>query len=377
MEPPTLHDTLSPRNQPFPEEFLLIRRLGGGAFGEVWLAEDLSPLQRLVALKFLHVAGQAVSRLEALEALKNEARLLGSLHHPNIVPVFAWRETADNSLCCLVLRYLAGGSLADRVEKNGALSWSLACAYIAGVGQGLLQAHRHGIIHRDVKPANMLLDLDADRALLGDFGISAHLAAPGGIAGTACYMAPEAFEGVIDPQSDVYSLAASLFWLVTKSTPFLGRTREELRSRAKAGLPAIDPRFANIPPKGEELLRSALHPESRHRPTLEMFVDQLRLEDVAVRLLLEPNGPRFRTTQRVRITVSVEKAGIVHVVNIGPNGNVTELLASQWQSQGNLVIGPFELSAPAGCERIIATWSRDGETQQIEAELQHSEEFNS
>src|SRR4051812_40570281 len=158
--------TLGPGDEPFPGEFRLERLLGRGAFGEVWLARDLSPLARLVALKFLRLTGSPARNDQSLAVLRNEARILASLCHPNIVQVHAWKLAPGAAGPCLVLHYVPGGSLDRLVSQSGPLTWQAAARYVADVGDGLLLVHGKGIIHRDIKPANMLLDPDADEALI-------------------------------------------------------------------------------------------------------------------------------------------------------------------------------------------------------------------
>src|SRR5262245_5176363 len=116
---------------PFPDEFQLVRKLGDGAFGDVWLAEDLSPLGRLVALKFLRTGGRPAG--PALASLQNEARLLAALRHPNLVAVHAWRTVPGSGAPCLVMQYVPGGSLDRRVEQDGPLPWALAARYVADI----------------------------------------------------------------------------------------------------------------------------------------------------------------------------------------------------------------------------------------------------
>src|SRR5262249_29121347 len=151
--------------------------------------------------------GSPARHEQALEVLRNEARILGSVCHPNIVAVHAWRQAGAEP--CLVLQYVAGGSLETRVGRHGPLPWNVAARYVADVAEGLLLLHARGIIPRDVNPANILLDLEADEALLTDFGVAARLADPHTVAGTPRYMAPEAFRGEASEALDVYSLAAS------------------------------------------------------------------------------------------------------------------------------------------------------------------------
>jgi len=117
---------------PFPGEFSIRRLLGSGSFGKVWLAEDLN-LGRLVALKTLRLPGSLRASGQALDALRNEARMLANMRHPNIVPVHAWRRARGGAdLDYLVLHYVPGGSLANRVRRDGPLPWALAARYQTG-----------------------------------------------------------------------------------------------------------------------------------------------------------------------------------------------------------------------------------------------------
>lgn len=399
---------------PFPGDYRLIRRLGQGAFGEVWLAEDLSPLARLVALKFLRLGPSARRREQALEALGNEARILGAIRHPNIVQVHAWRQVKVPPLPCLVLQYVAGGSLESRVCREGPLSWHLAVRYIADVADGLVLLHQKGIVHRDVKPANILLDPENDEALLTDFGIAAHLAEVDTIAGTPRYMAPEAFRGEASSALDVYSLAASLFWLLTREPAFDGTSTEKLVASIERGLPPVDPRFSGVPRDLESLIRAGLAARPEDRPSLIAFVRDLRgalnalLADcltmpasaassgVNLRLLVSrqidpstcvplasslrqpeallrdlkrvpatPPRIQLHTGDRVRIEVVADRPGYVTVFNVGPTGNLNLLYPAHLEDTAALLpankilhILDVELTPPAGRERLFALWTR-------------------
>jgi serine/threonine protein kinase len=403
--------TTTSLTDPFPGEFALEHRLGAGAFGEVWLARDLSPLARQVALKFLRVTGDVERRRKALAVLHNEARVLASLRHPNIVQVHAWREAPASSGPCLVLQYVAGGSLADRVRAAGPLPWQRAARYVADVADGLLVVHRHGMIHRDVKPANMLLDLAADEALLTDFGITARLADSGIVAGTPLFMAPEAFHGAMSPALDVYGLAASLFWLTAGTAPFDGADAHELVRSVERGLPAHDQRLAYLPAPLEALVRAGLAFRADDRPDLTDFTRRLRgalnllLADcltlpaagpIQLRLSVSrrladgsfvpiaratpntdppsrdprrvpgrPDRVTLSTGDRVRVEVEADQPGHVAVFNVGPSGNLNLLyppqpgLAAPLLPAGQrLHVSDVELTPPAGPERLFALWTR-------------------
>jgi serine/threonine protein kinase len=406
----------APAPDPFPGEFRLLRRLGGGAFGEVWLAEDLSPLGRLVALKFLRPQGNADAHAAALAVLQNDARVLASLRHPHIVQVYTWRQPAA-SAPCLVLQYVAGGSLEDRVQRDGALPWYLAARYVVDVAEGLLQVHTRGIIHRDVKPANVLWDPERDEALLTDFGVAARLTDLGMEAGTPLFMAPEGFRGELSPALDVYGLAATLFWLVAAQPPFRAPDKSSLVRTIEAGLPNPDQRCAGLPAALERLIRAGLSPRARERPGLADFTAALRgtlnllLADALtlpvpaaqgqqapldLRLLVsrqvdahtcvpvaasqqsserclrdfrrvppQPERVTLRTGDRVRLEVAASQPGYVAVFNVGPSGNLNLLYPAdpagptgELPANQPLHILDVELTPPVGHERLFALWTR-------------------
>jgi serine/threonine protein kinase len=253
--------------------YRIYKFLGTGTFGEVWLAQDLN-LPRVVAAKTLKVGARGEDHAQALEALRQDANLLTEVEHPNVVRVYAWLTVHDQHY--LVMQYVSGGSLADLLKTEGPLDWQRAARYVADVGEGLVEVHARGIVHRDVKPANILWDPRKDEALLTDFGIAARLTEPASVAGSIPYMAPEAYDGRVLPSLDVYSLAATLYHLVTGSAPFAGPGISEFRQQIRRGLPDPDPRATGIPEPLERIIRKALAADPQSRPGLKEFVSELR-----------------------------------------------------------------------------------------------------
>ncbi|MFO0877126.1 MAG: serine/threonine-protein kinase [Gemmataceae bacterium] len=396
---------------PFPGEYRVVRRLGNGKFGEVWLAEDLSPLNRPVAIKFLRLTGAEQQRTSALEVLKNEARILGTLRHPSIVQVHAWREAGRPAVPCLILQYVPGGSLEDHVNRSGVLPWHVAARYMADVAEGIRLLHARDIIHRDVKPANLLLDTEQDEALLTDFGIAARLADPASVAGTPRFMAPEGHRGENSPALDVFGLGASLFWLITHEPPFDGNSRAELRAKMEQGLAPVDRRFATMPRELERLIRATLLSRPADRPDMVTLAEHLRgslnqcLADrlsggdtapVQVRLLLSrqgvggsavpvassvrepdqvlrdmrrvPSRPErviLNSGDRIRIEVTADQPGYLAVFNVGPTGNLNLLypedpgvVSPPLAAHAHLHILDVEMTPPVGTERVFALWTR-------------------
>ena len=406
---------------PFPGEYRLLQRLGQGAFGEVWLAEDLN-LGWRVALKTLRLSGSGSTPAERLAALRHEARLLARLKHRNIVQVHAWRQAGDDHY--LVMQYVRGGSLEDRVKKDGPLPWELAARYVADVGEGLVAVHAAGLVHRDIKPANVLWQPEGDEALLTDFGIAAQLSDPGRMAGTPLFMSPEAIRGRLTPAMDVYSLSATLFWLISGAMPFtppldrdLSAFLEALLRGIEGGLPDPDPRCADLPRPLEGLLRKGLASDPGQRPPLAAFVAALRgslnqlLADsltlppaagaksagVEIRLLVSrrtgadtyqpvaathpqpergqrnmkkvPKAPeqvRLRTGDEVRVEVTANRTGYVTVFNVGPTGDLNLLFPDEApaattpptiRADETLQVIDVVMEPPAGRERLFAVWT--------------------
>jgi serine/threonine protein kinase len=414
--PPAADEPEAPAQlpDPFPGEFRVRKLLGRGTFGDVWLADDLH-IGRPVALKQVRPAGPPAAAVR-LDLLREEARLLGAIRHPNVAQVYAWREAGAGGAVTpyLVLQYVPGGSLAGRVRREGPLLWAAAARYVADVAEGLAAVHKAGIVHRDVKPANILWDPQRDEAVLTDFGVSTRLARPGSVAGTPQYMAPEAFDGVAGPPQDVYGLAATLFWLVTGSAPFPGVAREQLAELARRGLSATDPRCALLPAALERLLRAGLAADPAARPAPAAFAAALRGDLnrlLADRLTLRPSPPpavglritvsvrvephtylpvatsrpgqagtvrdmevvpaepeeaELRTGQRVRLEVEAGRRGFVTVFNVGTTGNLHVLhprpgaaAPAEVGPARPLALGDIGLTPPAGAERVFVLWTRE------------------
>jgi serine/threonine protein kinase len=204
--------------------FDVIATLGEGGMATVFLARDLA-LDRQVAIKVMKPS--LMSSPAAIGRFRKEARVVAALDHPHIISIFAVGEDAE--LAFYVMRYVEGRALNHVITDDGALSFRRAESIIAAVGAALHYAHRRGVIHRDVKPANIMLDHD-DWVIVTDFGIAKHddgdrLTVSGHVFGTPHYMSPEYFNGgEIGPASDQYALGVVAFELLTGTMPFPGDT---------------------------------------------------------------------------------------------------------------------------------------------------------
>ncbi|MDF1506361.1 serine/threonine-protein kinase, partial [Roseisolibacter sp. H3M3-2] len=262
---------------PLPERYRVVRELGAGGMATVHLAEDLR-YHRLVAIKVLR---PELSAAIGAERFVQEIELTAALQHPHVLPLFDSGE-ADGRLF-YVMPYIEGESLRARLDREGRLPVADAVQIVRDVAAGLAWAHEHGVVHRDVKPENVLLA--GGEAIVGDFGIALALSRVGpdritgtGFSlGTPAYMSPEQIAGdrELDGRSDQYGLACVFFEMLAGEPPFSGRTTQALMSRALVEPPrrlrALRP---EVPPEVDAAVARALakDPAGRH-PTMRAFAD--------------------------------------------------------------------------------------------------------
>ncbi|HEX6781880.1 MAG TPA: serine/threonine-protein kinase [Solirubrobacterales bacterium] len=256
------------------EEFAGYRiegRLGRGGMGILYLAVEPG-LERRVALKL--IAPEAASDEVFARRFAEESRIAASIEHPNVVPIYAAGE--EGGVPWIAMRYVAGSDLQRRLAREGKLEPGDAVRLIAQLGNGLDAIHSAGLVHRDVKPANVLLggDPGAEHAYITDFGVARNLATQSGLTqtgrfvGTLDYVAPEQISGEpIDARVDVYALGCLLFQLLTGEVPF---PREGEAARLYAHL--------HDPPPAPSLYAPAV-------PTA--------LDDVVIRAMSKSPGDRY------------------------------------------------------------------------------------
>ncbi|MGW1162226.1 serine/threonine-protein kinase [Streptomyces sp. NPDC002519] len=286
------------------DRYRLERRLGGGAFGTVWLAHD-DDLDALVAVKVL--AENWAHRLDVRERFLSEARLLRRAGSSRVVQVYDIGELPDGRPY-FVMEYADGGTLADRLT-DGPLPVAEALRLTASAARAAAALHNAGIVHRDIKPSNILLRTAPDgstRLLLADLGLAKSLAQASGLtmaAGSAGYAPPEQTEpGMgIDARADVYSLGALGYHLTTGTVPAPpGRVQPPDRLRP------------DLPPEARRALLRAMEPDRERRwPTAEAFADALdRLADDVGQPTRAPSAPAAKGPRRRRGTLLLALAAV-------------------------------------------------------------------
>jgi hypothetical protein len=370
-----------------------LRWLGRGGCGDVWLARHVE-LDQQRALKVLRLDRFGS---EKQDLLRREARVMAQLPpHTNRVHVIDIEEQ-DGQLV-LVMAYVHGGPLGERAP----LPWRDAVRNLHDVAAGLADLHSRGIQHRDIKPGNLLWDAVHDRAVLSDYGLADRVGERA-LGRTPGYAAPEVVAGAPDFASDVFALAASLYFLLTRGLPFTAETEAEMVQQMRVGLPWPDPCLAGVPRAVEKLLRAGLQGEAGRRPSLDEFREELRrmpmqvlaeqlreqvrVSQCPVRLrvaIATAPGPRqpftpvlqcenrgdgagqvveAATGQLIRYEVTADTEGYLTVLNFGADGKVEMFLPKDPRTSHRVMPGQAAklitaLAPPVGKDYTAVIWTR-------------------
>jgi eukaryotic-like serine/threonine-protein kinase len=304
----------------FSERYELNHLIARGGMAEVYRARDRL-LDRPVALKVLFPE-LSVDR-SFVERFRREAQAAANLSHPNIVPVFDWGE--DGGTYFIVMEFIDGRPLSSILKTAGPLSAERTADVGAHVAAALGYAHKHGVIHRDVKPGNVLIT-DEGQVKVTDFGIARainteeSLTQTGAVMGTATYFSPEQAEGIgVDARSDLYSLGVVLFEMVTGRPPFLGDTPVAVASKHVRDHPPA-PRELNpsIPPTFEAIILKAMAKDPAHRYATaeELRADLLRFNEGRSVLAMDD------------ATAMLAAAGTTQALQSAGGPDVTQLVAA-------------------------------------------------
>jgi eukaryotic-like serine/threonine-protein kinase len=266
-------------NELFDGRYRIIRKLGTGGMANVYLAED-EVLGRRVAIKILD--DRHAGDDQFVERFRREAKNAASLSHPNIVSIYD-RGEAEGTYY-IAMEYLDGRSLKELIVARGPAPIHIAIDYARQILAAIRFAHRHGIVHRDIKPHNVLVDGEG-RLKVTDFGIAragaSQMTEAGSIIGTAQYLSPEQAKGApVDQSSDLYSVGVVLYELLTGVVPFSGDTPVEIAMKHLSRVP--DPpssKRAEIPRDLDLVVMRALakDPSERYQSAEEMDADLRRV----------------------------------------------------------------------------------------------------
>ena len=246
------------------------RELGRGGAGIVYRAVDRK-LKRSVALKIL--PPDLAFRADVRERFLREAETAARLNHPNIVPIFSVDER--EGLAWFAMALVEGESIGDRIRHSGAASFSDVRRMLREVGDALSYAHARGVVHRDIKPDNILVDAQTGRSMVTDFGIArattegeSRLTATGTAIGTPAYMSPEQCAGdrELDGRSDLYSLGAVAYYMITGQPPFDGPSTPVIMMKQVTEQPAPIRRYRpDVPPDLDAIVMKLLEKDPAQR----------------------------------------------------------------------------------------------------------------
>jgi len=266
----------------FAERFEIIRRIGAGGMGAVYLAKDANNPDFQVAVKILYPG--IIKTREARERFRNEILASYRLHHPNIVRAYEYFDLED--VQAFAMELVDGGDLAQIITK-GPMPVTRAVTILKQLCQGLEAIHQNGIVHRDLKPENILIDSQGTYKI-GDFGVARiegnnTLTQAGALVGTPKYLAPEYIEkGTCDHRGDIYALGVIAYEMLTGKSPFEGNNKTDMLLDRFKVKPAV--KLAKEVPSCPEVLRLiidkalAVRVNERYQHAQQMFEDLERYE---------------------------------------------------------------------------------------------------
>ncbi len=278
--PPLSAPTATPLPPGLADSFDVVRLLGVGGMGAVWLVRDRF-LDRLVALKVLL---EEHASPENRERFLREARTSARLEHPHIIDVYRADET--HGVVWFTMRFIDGDSLGARIRDRGPVPVGEAVRILREVAWGLAYAHARGVVHRDIKPDNILLDRDSGRAVVTDFGIArddkqavSALTMDGHVLGSVHFMSPEqASDEALDGRSDIYALGCVAYLMLTGVVPFDGTAQAILVAHVTRTAPPLRSIAKDLPQSLCAVIEQCLHKDRHQRfPTADALATALEV----------------------------------------------------------------------------------------------------
>lgn len=295
--------------------FQILEFVGSGAMCSVYSAMDL-PFDRVVALKLLH--GEFVGTAESIKRFQREAVAVGSLEHPNIVRAFGFGVFEGSPY--MTMEFLQGASLRDIIDQHpDGLPQAVMLPVFKQICEALQHAHSAGIIHRDVKPSNVMIVDENDRVKLVDFGIAKilpesqsemqELTQSGSLVGTIFYMSPEQLQGKpVDARSDIYSLGCLMYESLTGQPPYTGESGYEIANKHISEEVPFNAKLGNMFP----LIAMMLHKDPARRPASVAQLQEMLDNPEAVKATpqIHPGGAVLNRANALRLLAAIALTGV-------------------------------------------------------------------
>jgi eukaryotic-like serine/threonine-protein kinase len=324
------------------QRYELRAKLGEGGMGVVWRAHDQN-LKRYVAIKLLHPLIANVP--EQRSRFDREARALAQLTHENIVRVYDYTESGDDAY--LVMELIEGDNLGSAVSDRLPISWDGARSYAIPVCRALAYAHARGVIHRDLTPANILVESTSGRVVVSDFGLArvacgtSGVTATGVLIGTPEFWSPEQAGGIDnDSGTDMYALGCILFWLLSGRLPFEGEDRfaAGLR-RAHEDAPSLAAVNPTLPEEATKTVDQLLRRNKDQRPTADQVIECLLpgAAGAGPTIWNEPSAHRQPATP-VLLTESGRPAAGTPVLKPKPSDDDSRVARRRWRRTAVLAL---------------------------------------
>ena len=370
------------------ERYRVLRKLGAGGMADVYLCEDLT-LGRRVALKVL--LQRFLGDAQFVERFRREAKAAAALNHPGIVAIYDWGQVGGTPY--IVMEYVEGETLKDLVRRRGRLGGAEVIDLTIGLLAAVELAHRHGIIHRDIKSQNILIDRGG-AAKVTDFGIAragdSGMTEAGSILGTAQYLSPEQARGQqVDERSDLYSVGVVMYEMLTGRVPFSGDSAVNVAMQHVNDLPDEPVTLvAGMPASLNQIVLKAMAKEPVHRyGSATEFAADLRAARAGAPVAAAGFDPEAERTQFVGAATAAGATRLMQPADEPPAGRrrrwplflvlglVAALALVGWFLFGGLFGDKVEVPSVIGLTEKAAVGRLEGAGFKVDVQQEYSDEF--